>query len=177
MRTWASTVIAGVALLACRSEAPAPTSVAVGNTPPITRGPAPSASAVADVPTDSRRHGPGQAQGGKTEEDRALGGQLSVSGHLPPEVIQRVVRQSFPKIRACYETGLKTNPKLAGKISVRFVIAREGSVSSATSDTDTTITDGAVVSCVVGQFKALTFPQPEGGIVTVVYPVVFSNEG
>jgi len=31
-----------------------------------------------------------------------------------------------------------------------------------------------VTSCVVRQFGNLSFPQPEGGIVTVVYPITFT---
>jgi len=36
------------------------------------------------------------------------------------------------------------------------------------------IPDGGVVSCVVRAFYGLNFPQPEGGIVTVVYPIMLS---
>jgi hypothetical protein len=34
--------------------------------------------------------------------------------------------------------------------------------------------DAAVVQCVVRAYYGLSFPQPEGGIVTVVYPIMFS---
>jgi hypothetical protein len=37
--------------------------------------------------------------------------------------------------------------------------------------------DGGVVSCTVRAFYGLSFPQPEGGIVTVVYPIMFSPGG
>jgi hypothetical protein len=30
------------------------------------------------------------------------------------------------------------------------------------------------VSCVISAYYGLSFPQPEGGIVTVVYPIMFS---
>jgi hypothetical protein len=32
----------------------------------------------------------------------------------------------------------------------------------------------AVARCLVGEFGKLTFPRPEGGVVTVVYPIVFN---
>src|SRR4051794_35247750 len=35
----------------------------------------------------------------------------AVAGRLPPEVIQHAVRGKFGALRACYETGLKANPK------------------------------------------------------------------
>jgi hypothetical protein len=38
----------------------------------------------------------------------------------------------------------------------------------------TTVPDSGVVSCVVSAFYGLSFPQPEGGIVTVVYPIMLS---
>lgn len=103
-------------------------------------------------------------------------GAVSVTGRLPPEVIQRVVRQNLGGIRSCYDSGLARNAKLAGKVVVRFVIGQDGAVSSATSDPDTTLGDATVVSCIVDHFKKITFPTPEGGIVTVVYPLTFSHE-
>jgi hypothetical protein len=98
---------------------------------------------------------------------------VSVSGHLPPEAIQRIIRQNFGRFRLCYENGLRVNPTLAGRVTVRFVIGRDGAVSSSANG-GSDFTDPAVVSCVVRAFYGLSFPQPEGGIVTVTYPIVFS---
>ncbi len=100
-------------------------------------------------------------------------GATQVNGRLPPEVIQRIVRQNFGRLRLCYENGLRTDPKLAGRVSVKFVIDRSGSVSTA-QDGGSDLPNAGVVSCVVRAFGKLTFPQPEGGIVTVVYPIIFS---
>ena len=98
-----------------------------------------------------------------------------VAGRLPPEVIQRIVRQNFGRFRPCYENGLRKNPNLAGRVSVRFVIGRDGVVSQVANG-DSNMPDGSVVSCVVRSFYGLSFPQPEGGIVTVTYPIMFSPE-
>jgi hypothetical protein len=100
-------------------------------------------------------------------------GATTVNGRLPPEVIQRIVRQNFGRFRLCYENGLRTNPNLQGRVAVKFVIDRSGSVST-TSDGGSDIPDQGVVSCVVRGFGNLSFPQPEGGIVTVVYPIIFN---
>jgi pSer/pThr/pTyr-binding forkhead associated (FHA) protein len=97
----------------------------------------------------------------------------TVNGRLPPEVIQRIVRQNFGRFRLCYENGLRTNPTLQGRVAVKFVIDRSGSVST-TSDGGSDMPDQGVVSCVVRGFGNLSFPQPEAGIVTVVYPLVFN---
>lgn len=86
--------------------------------------------------------------------------------------------------------GLARNPKLGGKISTKFVIELDGHVSTAVEIHDAPppnemeklvmpgprFPDKAVADCVVAKFAALTFPKPEGGIVTVVYPIVFSPE-
>ena len=38
--------------------------------------------------------------------------------------------------------------------------------------TNLNLPDQSVISCVVRGFGNLSFPQPEGGIVTVVYPIM-----
>lgn len=100
-------------------------------------------------------------------------GPTSVNGHLPAEVIQRIVRQNFGRFRNCYDTGLRTNPTLGGRVVTRFVIDRTGAVSTS-ADGGSEMPDRSVVSCVVRSFSGLSFPQPEGGIVTVSYPIMFS---
>jgi len=100
-------------------------------------------------------------------------GATTVNGRLPPEVIQRIVRQNYGRFRLCYENGLRNNPNLQGRVSVRFVIGRDGSVSNV-GNAGSDLPDPAVVSCVTRAYYGLSFPQPEGGIVTVVYPIMFS---
>jgi len=100
---------------------------------------------------------------------------VTVSGRLPPEVIQRIVRNNFGRFRVCYQTGLNANPNLQGRVVVSFIIGRDGTVSGVGGGGD--LPDASVVGCVAGAFSALTFPQPEGGIVTVRYPIVFTPGG
>jgi hypothetical protein len=97
----------------------------------------------------------------------------SVVGRLPPDVIQRVVRQNFGRFRRCYEDGLRAQPSLGGHVKVAFVIGRDGSVTSA-RDAGSDLPDRSVVSCVVRSFGALSFPEPDGGVVNVLYPVMLS---
>lgn len=109
---------------------------------------------------------------------------------LPEETIREVVRQSFGNFRSCYEEGLLRDPSLTGRVTVAFVINRKGAVSTAEArrapkqkqgaappKTGTTITDPAVVQCVLKRFKELTFPAPTRGTVPVVYPIEFSPAG
>jgi hypothetical protein len=101
--------------------------------------------------------------------------QPSVSGRLPPEVIQRIVRANDGRYRFCYQNGLKSNPTLTGRVTVKFVIDRSGAVSMA-ADGGSDIPDASVSRCVVSAFTALSFPAPDSGMVTVVYPITFSPE-
>ena len=94
-------------------------------------------------------------------------------GSLPPEVIQYNVRTHYGVFRSCYESGLGRNPQLQGRITVRFVIDPDGLVRHVESE-GSDLPDPKVIECVVAEYKNLTFPHPEGGIVTVVYPIMFS---
>jgi hypothetical protein len=82
------------------------------------------------------------------------------------------VRQQFGRFRLCYENGLRADPKLRGRMSVRFVIDRAGAVASS-KDEGSDLPNKAVVGCVVRSFLNLSLPAPEGGTVTVLYPMVF----
>jgi hypothetical protein len=98
-------------------------------------------------------------------------GVSTVNGHLPAEVIQRIVRQNYGRFRSCYENGLRTNPNLTGRVTARFVISRDGSVANV-SNGGSDLPDSGVVSCVLSAFYGLSFSAPDGGIVTVTYPIV-----
>ena len=53
------------------------------------------------------------------------------------------------------------------------VIGLDGRVTSV-KDQGSNIPDPGVVDCCVDGFKTLRFDPPEGGIVTVVYPIIFN---
>jgi hypothetical protein len=96
-----------------------------------------------------------------------------VNGRLDPIVIQRVIQLNSGRFRSCYASGLRTNPELAGSVRVKFIIDRSGGVSTAV-DAGSAIPDASVASCVVRTFTSLSFPAPDGGIVTVDYGFAFS---
>jgi hypothetical protein len=101
------------------------------------------------------------------------GGAVNAVGRLPPEVIQRIVRRNFGRLRLCYEEGLRKDPKLAGRINVHFVIAESGKAGGVIAEA-TTPALRAITPCVLRAFQGLEFPQPEEGSVRVIFPVVFS---
>jgi hypothetical protein len=94
-------------------------------------------------------------------------------GRIPAEVIQRIVRQNFGRFRMCYENGLRANPSLSGRVAVKFIIDRHGAVSLA-ADAGSDLPDQAVIGCVVRGFSGLSFPEPQGGVVKVTYPIAFA---
>jgi len=113
------------------------------------------------------------AGAGKTQPPHVRMGATSVSGKLPAEVVQRIVRQNYGRFRMCYEQGLAKNPNLEGRVTAQFVIGRDGSVSNV-ANAGSNMPDSGVVGCVVRAYNGLSFPPPPRGIVTVVYPIHFS---
>jgi hypothetical protein len=110
--------------------------------------------------------------GGRTPSIRQ--GVTQVNGRLPPEVIQRIVRQNFGRFKLCYVEGLRSNAALAGTVTVHFVIGLDGSVTKTERDASTTMPDAAVTSCIVRGFSNLSYPQPESGTVSVVFPIILA---
>ncbi len=130
--------------------------------------------------------GGGPCSGIGVGRDRPSGGHVSrfkgprystptVNGRLAAEVIQRVVRLNDGRYRACYESALRTDPSLTGRVTVKFMIDRSGAVAVA-ADGGSDIPDEGVRSCVVRSFLSLSFPAPENGAVSVIYPIVFNPE-
>jgi hypothetical protein len=98
-----------------------------------------------------------------------------VAGRLAPEHIQAVVRSHADDNKRCYEQGLARDRNLTGKVETKFLIERDGRVAGV-MDHGSTITDPEVVKCVQAVFFAMKFDAPVGGVVTVVYPIIFSPE-
>ena len=99
---------------------------------------------------------------------------ITTNGRLDPAVIQRIVRLNSGRFMGCYKEGLVHNPSLSGRVSVAFVIARDGSVSTSQDTSGSDLADRDVRACVVKWFQSLSFPEPAGGIVSVTYPFAFT---
>jgi pSer/pThr/pTyr-binding forkhead associated (FHA) protein len=105
----------------------------------------------------------------------AVGGDPIILGALDRSLIDEVVKRHLKAIRYCYQKELTKSPNLKGKVVVKFVIAKDGSVSSASKKTST-MKSPSVESCVVSRFKRMQFPKPKGGgIVIVSYPFIFTS--
>jgi hypothetical protein len=86
-------------------------------------------------------------------------------GTLPA---QAVMRDHAAALDACRldaeQPQITEQPAITG---VKFVIGRDGSVGHVTARAD----DAAVAACLERAVERLTFPRPEGGPVTVAYPL------
>ncbi len=113
--------------------------------------------------------------GGKQEREIVNpGGEAIIIGQLDRAVVDAVVRRHLSNIRYCYMRELQKEPTLSGKVTVKFVIAGDGSVSSATTKSST-LDSVSTESCINGRFMRMEFPAPKrNGIVLVTYPFLFA---
>ena len=95
-------------------------------------------------------------------------------GSIPMEVVRRIVRANFPRLRACYDQGLKMDPGLRGNVKTQFIIDQTGAVETATL-VSSSLSSPAVSSCVVSVFGTMSFPAPENGKARVTYPIDFDH--
>jgi hypothetical protein len=102
-------------------------------------------------------------------------GSTMVSGRLPPEIIQHIIRSNWGRFRGCYLQGLLPNPRLRGRVVVHFVIDDDGQVE-VVHDQGSTLPNRNVTECIVKAFGELRYPEPQGGKVNVVYPLVLAPE-
>ncbi len=101
-------------------------------------------------------------------------------GSLPRETIRRVIRANIESVRHCYEQGLATEPNLAGRVVVSFIIGTDGRFLTAGLASSSMAPAGpaatAVETCVQSAVSHFRFPPPEGGgAVLVNYPFVLDT--
>lgn len=104
----------------------------------------------------------------------ALTAEPTILGAMDVDRLRAVIDRHREEFTHCYSAELTRNPSLAGKVTTKFVIARDGTVSSATTRS-TTLNSPPVEDCVNHVFMGMQFPEPRGGgIVIINYPFVFS---
>lgn len=89
-----------------------------------------------------------------------------VTGRLPKEVVQRIQRQHYGRWRLCAD-----KHKTLKEISLSYVVDAEGRVKNVRSKPD----GGPGGVCIRKGFNALSFPKPEGGIVSVSQKLIFER--
>jgi tetratricopeptide (TPR) repeat protein len=85
-------------------------------------------------------------------------GSLSVEHGIAADEVQRVIRGSVPRLRACYTSELGRNPSANGRLTIRFTVNLDGGVKAA----DVTEAPGgdAFKGCLSAVARSLQFAAP-----------------
>jgi TonB family protein len=97
----------------------------------------------------------------------------SGAGSFDMQAVVRMINTRRAAITRCYETQLRSNPTLAGRVRVSMTIQESGSVTNVRAVENTTNSE-EVASCVVRVVQGFRFnPGPTDGSVTYAFPFVF----
>lgn len=124
-----------------------------------------------------RAGGGGGSASAKAPDDAA-----AAPGKLDKDYIQARIKEDLvPIAQECYESALEDDPKLGGKLTMKFSIVGDeevgGVVDEADVDPSSDIQHPALTECMRESMLSLAFAPPEdGGTVQVTYPFVFSSE-
>jgi len=120
--------------------------------------------------------------GSKRDRDIAIStGETKILGAIDPELIRKVIRDHADQVRYCYEQQLTLNPKLGGKIAIKWQINADGLASATVFDSNVPVdSDGMrnVGECIMSRIKTWQFPKPKGGGMAIVtYPWILRSSG
>jgi hypothetical protein len=117
-----------------------------------------------------RASGSGRARG-RVQGVRAL---ANVQGSLSRGEVVEVINRSIGRIQRCYEQALSSEPELSGRVSFAWTIQPNGSVAGV-RQAGGSLGSGRATACIAGVVRALRFPRPRGGPVSVTFPFVFQR--
>ena len=84
-----------------------------------------------------------------------------------------VIQKYAAGIQYCYESELKRDPSLRGKLVVAMTVTPAGAVSEATV-VQNTVGSARLASCALSQIRSWRFPAIDGGLTTFQAPFVFT---
>ncbi|MCJ8277250.1 MAG: AgmX/PglI C-terminal domain-containing protein [Bdellovibrionales bacterium] len=98
-----------------------------------------------------------------------------IEGGLDRDQIASVINRHIGQVIYCYEKGLQTQPRLSGRVNVRFVIGQTGRVKTA-QVANTSLGSKKVENCIIRKLTSWKFPKPYGNVnVNVTYPFVLKR--
>lgn len=106
-------------------------------------------------------------------EDRGLGTEGGRT--LSQKQLLDTIKRNQPKVRACYERGLKSNNTLAGKLVLAWTVGADGRVRAVETISDS-VRHGEVVRCIRKTVGTWVFPRAESPS-EVEYPFVLKSNG
>ena len=96
--------------------------------------------------------------------------------NLDAFVVRSKIKRDLPKINRCYESALRSEPELEGKVSVRFAVLRAGTVRGVQVVENTTGSQ-SVERCVARVVGTLRFPSRRyGHSMRFTFPFVFAPQ-
>lgn len=144
-----------------------------GNDVPAFRIRVTLASTVAPPPAPPAPPALTEAEATVVTNARVKLGAMWMSGILARDQVEQTLERQRERWMLCYQRGLLREPTLNGRVSVRFVIGRDGLASQARNG-GSDLPDPDVVKCVADAVNGLRFQEPQTGIVIVVYPLLFA---
>ncbi len=102
----------------------------------------------------------------------------TTTGPLSATLVLRTVRRHLGELRMCYAQQLRANPRLAGTVTVEFVIGPDGATGAFAARSQNIVGEPAASltrlrDCVENRLRSWTFPSAVG-LTRVAQPVTFS---
>jgi len=88
-------------------------------------------------------------------------GEITATGGILKEDLQRIIKQQIPSIELCYKKTLVKTPNIQGQITLQLVIDSSGRVTKV-SLVSSKLNDKNLEQCTIQKAKELTFPAPVG---------------
>ena len=135
---------------------------------------------IAGVSTQGRgTGGVGEGTGGLGERGRVdiniEGTGAEFTGTIDRDAIRRVIRENRRAFQFCYESALRRNPDVSGRVEMQWDIEERGRATRV-SVKSSEINDREFGRCMVSRISSLTFPEPPANqVARVVYPFLFRN--
>ena len=101
----------------------------------------------------------------------ALADPSSAQGVLDPNHIHQVVFDARSELAACFS--FREQPSHAEKLVMEWTITEDGAVANVTAAKQPKAADSETKRCVTKVIAGLRFNRPQGGSVSVTYPVSF----
>jgi outer membrane biosynthesis protein TonB len=108
----------------------------------------------------------------KPKGSLAGGGCSGTCTGTPAGGFQSELRSKAGRARGCYERALRSNPDLAGRLSVVGVVDPRGVICSV-SVANNSLGSPMVSQCILGMFRGQTMSPPSGGCVNFSIPFNF----
>lgn len=101
------------------------------------------------------------AEASRERSHSGMGSESEIGG-LDEFKVKQVFQRVAPKLSACYDKGAERVSYLAGDVSFRLRITRDGGVRWAHVK-DSSLGDRPTEECMLGVLKSASWPRPEGG--------------